>query len=65
MTFIQIDATGSGKGATRTESYVTMEYMDIVQTLCRTGLAAGSPAVRQQGERRRGGLRAGEPRAGG
>ena len=39
-----------------------MEYMDIVQTLCRTGLATGSPAVRQQVERLRDALRDSEPR---
>ncbi len=33
--------------------YAEMDHFDIIQTLCRTGLATGSPAVRQQIERLR------------
>jgi hypothetical protein len=62
MTFIKNSAAESGKDATLTEAHATMEYMDIVQTLCRTGLATGSPAVRQQVERLRDALRDSEPR---
>src|SRR5579862_4723999 len=63
MTFLKNGATISGERATYAESRVTMEYLDIVQTLCRTGLATGSPAVRQQVERLRDAIRDAEPRA--
>jgi hypothetical protein len=39
-----------------------MEHLDIVQTLCRTGLATGAPAVRHQVERLRDALAASDPR---
>lgn len=63
MTISNIYATRGGEDATYTETHVTMEYLDIVQTLCRTGLATGSPAVRQQVERLRDAIRDAEPRA--
>src|SRR5271154_2275758 len=62
MTFRGNYTANSGEHATSNECDVTMEYLDIVQTLCRTGLATGSPAVRQQVERLRDVLRDAEPR---
>jgi hypothetical protein len=44
------------------ERALHVEHLDIIQTLCRTGLATGSAAVRHQVERLRDALAASEPR---